>query len=258
MRRVSRCAQRASVARVPSSSMICEPITQVPGLRCGARPPATPKLISPPQPAAIACVSREESSSRRRRRLPERQDPPRCEPRTPSPPPRSFGRAPRAITFRRIPPGYCRSSDSDTAPSPIAERIEDTRDSANRTPAETPWRCTAARPKARQRPVSAQDTRCRVQQPHAPPRRPPSDQARPMPFARRCWAPPRSRGSRACSSPRPRPSRRRRSGSTTSQFDRLAHHRIVAVDAGGVERAQHRPGPVDVVHAPAAVPASLR
>jgi len=40
--------------------MISEPITQVPGFKCGARPPATPKLINPPQPAAIACVSREE------------------------------------------------------------------------------------------------------------------------------------------------------------------------------------------------------
>ena len=29
------------------------------------------------------------------------------------------------------------------------------------------------------------------------------------------------------------------------------------IDAGGVERAQHRPGAVDVVHAPAAVPAAL-
>src|SRR5262245_63655156 len=29
------------------------------------------------------------------------------------------------------------------------------------------------------------------------------------------------------------------------------------IDAGDVERAQHRPGAVDVVHAPAAVPAAL-
>ena len=54
--RIRRCDQRVSVGRVTSPSRTEEPITQLPGFRPGARPPATPKLISPPQPAAIACV----------------------------------------------------------------------------------------------------------------------------------------------------------------------------------------------------------
>src|ERR1700741_1430429 len=39
--------------------------------------------------------------------------------------------------------------------------------------------------------------------------------------------------------------------------DRLAEFGRSLIDAGGIERTQDRPGPVDVVHAPAAVPASL-
>jgi hypothetical protein len=34
-----------------------EPTTQVPGRRCGAKPPATPKLIMPGQPFTIVRVS---------------------------------------------------------------------------------------------------------------------------------------------------------------------------------------------------------
>src|SRR5205807_6763645 len=39
---------------------------------------------------------------------------------------------------------------------------------------------------------------------------------------------------------------------------RPAEYRRIAINARGVEGAQHRPGAVDVVHAPAAVPASFR
>src|SRR5512141_644333 len=38
----------------------------------------------------------------------------------------------------------------------------------------------------------------------------------------------------------------------------LAHRRFLVVDPGGIERAQYRPSPVDVVKAPAAIPRSLR
>ncbi len=39
---------------------------------------------------------------------------------------------------------------------------------------------------------------------------------------------------------------------------RLADRRVLVVDARGIERAQHRPGAVDVVQPPAAIPRSLR
>ena len=103
-----------------------------------------------------------------------------------------------------------------------------------------------------------QDRRCRVRPPDGRPRRPPSGRARPMPSARRCSAPARSPGSRACSSRRPRPSRRPRSGSRAASRPPCGPSARLVIDAGGVERAQHRPGAVDVVHAPAAVPASVR
>src|SRR6188472_1882156 len=38
----------------------------------------------------------------------------------------------------------------------------------------------------------------------------------------------------------------------------LAHRGVLMIDAGGVERAQYRPGTVDVVEAPAAIPGALR
>src|SRR4051812_13970352 len=45
---------------------------------------------------------------------------------------------------------------------------------------------------------------------------------------------------------------------TREPVDRLADFRGTMVDAGSVKRDQHRPGAVDVVHAPAPVPASFR
>src|SRR3954453_17647409 len=39
---------------------------------------------------------------------------------------------------------------------------------------------------------------------------------------------------------------------------RPAEHRGLMIDARRVERAQHRPGPVDVVHTPTAIPAAVR
>src|SRR5690242_16056170 len=38
---------------------------------------------------------------------------------------------------------------------------------------------------------------------------------------------------------------------------RLAHRRVLMVDARSIERAERRPGAVDVIHAPSAVPGSL-
>src|ERR1700709_135642 len=38
---------------------------------------------------------------------------------------------------------------------------------------------------------------------------------------------------------------------------RLAHHRIAMLDSLGIVRTQHRPGTVDVIQAPAAVPRPL-
>src|SRR5262249_34701694 len=39
--------------------------------------------------------------------------------------------------------------------------------------------------------------------------------------------------------------------------DRLAEFRRGVIDAGHIERAQHRPGAINVIHAPAAVPAYI-
>src|SRR5258708_23710313 len=38
----------------------------------------------------------------------------------------------------------------------------------------------------------------------------------------------------------------------------LAHHRVLVIDAGGIERAQGRPGAVNEVHPPAAIPRAFR
>src|SRR5260370_30472576 len=38
----------------------------------------------------------------------------------------------------------------------------------------------------------------------------------------------------------------------------LAHHRVLVAHPGGIERAQHRPGAIDVVHSPAAIPRPFR
>ena len=235
-------------------------MTQVPGLR--SRRKAAGDAEADQAAAARRHGARErccEILSRRRRRPPEHQGPPRCEPRRPSPPPRSFGRpSPRALHTERHHPTVSALQIAIARHRPERKESPDIRDSANRTRGESLSRCTAARPKGRQCLDFRQDTQSRVQPPHAPPRRPPSDQARPMPSARPCSAPSRSRDSRACSSRRPRPSRRPRFWIETSHCTALRNIGALMIDARRIERAQHRPGAVDVVHAPAAVPASVR
>src|SRR6202035_5867142 len=50
------------------------------------------------------------------------------------------------ITFRPLPPCCWCSSNSDTAPTPRAERTSDTHDSADKTPEESPSPYSAAHP----------------------------------------------------------------------------------------------------------------
>ena len=117
------------------------------------------------------------------------------------------------LTSRPLPPCCWSSSDSDTAPTPRAERTSNIHDSADKIPEESPSPYSAARPTVLFGSVWQLGTLRHGQPPGARPRPPPSAQARPMPFARRSSGPPQSPYNRVGSWWHPRPSRRRRSGS---------------------------------------------
>jgi len=78
-----------------------EPITQAPGFRLGERPPATPKLMRPEHPAAIACVSEAARFFPSPPQITGRRGSTQYAPRTPSQRPQSFGSAPGHLHTER-------------------------------------------------------------------------------------------------------------------------------------------------------------
>src|SRR6202043_2132653 len=121
-----------------------------------------------------------------------------------------------SFTFRPLPPCYWCSSDSDTAPTPRAERTSDSHDSVDKTPEESLLPCNAAHPTGLFRSVCLLGTVRRARPPDARPRPPPSIQARPMPFARRWWGHAQTPYNRVGNWWHPRPSRPPRSESTAA------------------------------------------
>src|SRR6202158_896749 len=221
----------SSLSSKPATQRLAPATTSVatttsPDFNVGSSPPATPKLITPlivngsktvrsarnccgllllqitvmPGPAAMrASCTRPVTISTGRGSIGLPAD-------ASSPAPK--------FTFRPLPPCCWCSSDSDTAPTPRAERTLDIHDSADKTPEESLLPCSAARPTNLFGFVLLLGTPRHARPRDARPRPLPSAEATPMPFARRSWEFPRTPYSLVGNWWHPRPSRRPCCGST--------------------------------------------
>src|SRR5260221_2351034 len=217
-------AKPASQRASPASTSVAT--TTSPDFNVGSSPPATPKLITP----LIVDGSKTVSSARNccgslLLQMTVMPGPAAMQVSCTIPVTINTGRgsiglpadasspAPK-FTFRPLPPCCWCSSNSDTAPTPRAERTSDTHDSADKTPEESLLPCSAARPTSLFGSVLLLGTPRHARPRDARPRPLPSVQARPTPFARRSWGHPRNPYSRVGNWWHPRPSRRPCSGST--------------------------------------------